>query len=207
MMLKHLMWDSPTFLAHSTQMLEMSLKNATAQEVDHVFGFIEFGLTLRDPLQGERRGNFLTIVCNFAKQMLHEKCLRMIAFMAYHICKLTLDPLCDVTLPWFRANPVGQETTKQLLDWQILGPFGDQSGTFLRFSPEIPLTVNKDDPWYELVVDGLKHILSEKDGPPSLTGYNLKTTPPESLVGKRVEVWFHQYKRTYLGMVERYQKE
>ena len=111
---------------------------------------------------------------------------------------------------------------EDLLRWQVNSPCGfgpdaaiernrkiplrEGQGQFLRKSPEICPFENDWDPWPELSVDGLQKLLAGKR--PEMMGYDLQGDDPESIVGRRIEVWWHDNgAKVYTGQITRYNKE
>ena len=225
-MLQHLLWNSPTFsqiLIEDVLSRYLDEKLMTTGPLHTVFRFVVFLITLEDDRQESRTSKVLEIVSNFVRRMLDEKYLQMTAYLTHHVLMLCSDRVSSrICVPYFtQGEPL--VLLQDLLAWQKASPCGFGPDAAVTHEPQTPLkedqgqffrakelssacpVENDWDPWPELSVEGLEQLLDGER--PEMMGYDLHGEDPESIVGRRIEVWWHKEPAMYAGQITRYNPE
>jgi ubiquitin C-terminal hydrolase len=221
-MLTHLAWNSPEFVRILVDdVLSHYLDKLMITEPLHtIFRFVVFLITLEDELQTSRTKQVLGVVSSFVRRMLDEKILKMTAYLIHHVLMLCSDRVCShICIPFFtQGEPLA--LLHDLLAWQVASPCGFGPDAVITRKPGTPLKKGQGqfyrgfvacpaehdwDPWPELSVGGLEQLLEGKR--PEMMGYDLHGNDPTSIVGRRIEVWWHKEVAMYAGQITRYNSE
>ena len=221
-MLEHLAWNSPSFSALLNEVLVKYFEDTCMNTIPlhTAFRFIVFLITLDDDLKDTRTKDTLDAVSNFVRQMLQGKYLKMTAYLIHHVLMLCSKKSCSrISISYF-SEPERGELLSGLYSWLDSSPYGfgpdaiiDQPGVtlrqgqgqFLRADPMVAPIENDWDPWPQLSINGLKEVLEGHR--PDMMGYDADSDEPESIVGRRIEVWWHKERRKYSGLITRYNPE
>ena len=200
-MLEHLSWNHKEFLNLVEKRLVTVCEHAEWHGMPRAYNLVRSLLSIQDDLQHERE---VRIVQIFVEAIVHSKNISS-AVTQYNLYELmTLACQNDGVLTELRSGKYTKEILPSFAKWldvekeeQVVPMYRDMS---------VHNRGVTDPPWDKVTRDCILSVI-ENDESIQMTGYNSDTDDPNSIVGRRISVFWSGNNAAYEGTITKFSSQ